>query len=380
MPELVSTHKKKCRARLIAFYLPQFHPIQENDTWWGKGFTEWTNTQKAHPLFDGHYQPHIPADLGYYDLFDLKIRKAQAEMALEYGIEGFCYWHYWFSGKQLLEKPLEGVLKTGEPNLPFCMGWANESWTGVWHGCPRRILIKQEYPGKKDEVAHFYSLLNAFKDRRYITVNGCQLFYISQPSKIPHIKRFIEHWRELAAKEGLKGIYFVGSKRSINETPNEYGLDAMVPNDPGFTFRYGLKLYNTLGYLCNRLSLECFSTSVKELISSRFSKPYVIDYKRYVDHSLSQMHRAEGEFPCVVPNWDNSPRCGVNGIVLHESSPELFRKHLRNAVDFVGNNDIENRIVFVKSWNEWGEGNYLEPDQKFGRRYLEVCRDEIYKK
>src|SRR5208283_1156501 len=166
-------------ARLIALYLPQYHPIPENDEWWGKGFTEWTNVVKAKPSFRGHRQPHIPADLGFYDLRVPETRIAQAELALEYGIGGFCYWHYWFGeGKKLLEKPFEEVLKSGEPDFPFCLAWANESWTGVWHGSPDKVLREQTYPGSNDDEAHFYYLLTAFRDSRYLKVDDRPIFYV----------------------------------------------------------------------------------------------------------------------------------------------------------------------------------------------------------
>ena len=165
-------------ARLIAFHLPQFHPIPENDEWWGKGFTEWTNTGKAKPLFPGHDQPKVPTDLGYYDLRLPEARKAQADLARKYGVEGFCYYHYWFGGKRLLERPVNEIIASGEPDFPFCLCWANESWTGIWHGAPRRMLMEQTYPGEADHRAHFEYLLTAFRDKRYITVDGRPRFVI----------------------------------------------------------------------------------------------------------------------------------------------------------------------------------------------------------
>ena len=197
-------------ARVIAFYLPQFHPIPENDKWWGVGFTEWTNVSKAKPLFKGHYQPKIPSDLGFYDLRVSETQVAQAKMAADNGIEGFCYWHYWFAGKRLLERPFNQVLKSGDPDFPFCLAWANYSWTGIWHGCPDRILIEQSYPGLKDYESHFKALVQAFHDPRYMKIEGKPIFIVYYPPGLPQPNRFTDYWNELALKNGLPGIYFLG--------------------------------------------------------------------------------------------------------------------------------------------------------------------------
>ena len=218
--------KLKTHARLIAFYLPQFHPIPENDKWWGNGFTEWTVVTSAKPLFPGHYQPRIPADLGFYDLRLPEVRIAQAELAKEHGIEGFCYWHYWLeTGKQLLERPFEEVLKSGEPDFPFCLGWANHSWKGVYFGAQGRNLIEQKYSGVNGCKTHFYNVLRAFSDEGYITVDGKQLFFVFAPKEIPDVKKFVDLWQEMALEEGLNGIYFVGGGLSAKDA-EEMGFDA----------------------------------------------------------------------------------------------------------------------------------------------------------
>ncbi|MSL46583.1 lipopolysaccharide biosynthesis protein, partial [Escherichia coli] len=215
----------KVKARVIAFYLPQFHPTPENDKWWGKGFTEWTNVGKAKPLFKGHYQPRVPADLGYYDLRMPEIREAQAEMAREAGIEGFCYWHYWFgNGRQILESPFNEVLTSGKPDFPFCLGWANESWTNKsWeagtHKVKETILLEQIY-NKTDHEKHFMALLSAFRDKRYITVDGKPLFLIFKPLNIPDVTSFITLWQNMAKENGLKGIYFVGIRQNMDSFSN----------------------------------------------------------------------------------------------------------------------------------------------------------------
>jgi len=372
------TRRSDCKVRLIAFYLPQFHPIPENDEWWGKGFTEWTNVAKATPLFRGHYQPHIPADLGFYDLRVPETRIAQAELAREHGIEGFLYWHYWFAGKRLLERPFNEVLKSGEPKFPFCLGWANDTWTGIWHGCPDKILIEQTYPGKKDEEAHFYTLLNAFGDERYITVDGHPVFLIYKPHMLPEPKRFIDHWKELAVKEGLKSIYFFGHAQTMQWKYEESGFDAMVPHNPGLTLHHAFDYFNSKRNFPDNVCLKLTKRKVKDFYKHVFSRPDVFLYKDYIKYALPELRKDFDEFHCVLPNWDNSPRCGANAFIFHDSTPELFKKHLREAIEQVAHREPEKRIVFIKSWNEWAEGNYLEPDQKFGKAYLHACKEEVY--
>src|SRR6266404_281138 len=196
--------------RAIAFHLPQFHPVLENDEWWGKGFTEWTNAAKAKPMFRGHYQPHVPADLGFYDLRVPETRAAQAQLARDYGIEAFCYYHYWFAGKRIIERPFNEVLASGQPDFPFCLCWANQTWTGIWHGAPNRILIEQTYPGPEDHIAHFRALESAFHDPRYVRVDGKPVFIIYSPTELPDARRTTDLWRDLARKSGLNDLFLVG--------------------------------------------------------------------------------------------------------------------------------------------------------------------------
>ncbi|ABQ26525.1 glycosyltransferase WbsX family protein [Geotalea uraniireducens] len=349
-------------ARLIAFYLPQYHPIPENDTWWGKGFTEWTNVAKAKPLFRGHYQPHIPADLGFYDLRVPETRAAQAEMAREYGIEAFCYYHYWFAGRRLLERPFNEVLASGEPDFPFCLCWANQSWTGIWHGAPNRILVEQTYPGFDDYSSHFQELLKAFTDRRYVTVDGKPLFLIFRPKEIPDPMRVIGFWREMAVKAGLKGLYLVGVTEEPDWIPQQLGFDAYV-----------ISRHPSIPWITRR-------TPIKWMIKQyqvKTGKPAIFSYEKdFAD--LQPIKIAHGDnYPCLLPNWDNTPRSKSNGLVLHDSTPEAFRKHVKKALEISRDKPDERKLVFIKSWNEWAEGNHLEPDLKFGRAYLEILRNEI---
>ena len=356
---------KQSIARVIAFYLPQFHPIPENDEWWGKGFTEWTNTAKAKPLFRGHYQPHIPADLGFYDLRVPETRIAQAEMAREHGIEAFCYYHYWFAGKRLLERPFNEVLETGQPDFPFCLCWANQTWSGIWHGVPERILIEQTYPGYDDHRKHFDLLFPAFIDRRYVTVDGKPLFMIFRPYEIPDIQKVTDFWRELAAKSGLKGLYLVGYTSESHWIPQEHGFDSSITDpfsfpNPGVSRRKPLKW-------------------LRQQYQKKTGKPEVFFSKDMLLKLQRDGVPRNGDHPCVVPNWDNTPRSGKNGFVFHESSPGIFKIYLQKALNIVQQLPPERRLIFVKSWNEWAEGNHLEPDLRFGRAYLEVVKDLILK-
>jgi hypothetical protein len=343
---------------IVAFYLPQYHPILENDEWWGAGFTEWTHVAKARALFRGHYQPNIPGELGFYDLRVPETRAAQAELAQRYGVSAFCYWHYWFGGRRILERPFNEVLESGEPRFPFCLGWANHDW----YGNPYRLLMEQTYPGLDDHTAHFYALLKAFSDDRYFTVDGKPLLYIFKPLLIPDAKRVTDHWRELAHRAGLKGLHLVGEGRTP-WNPFDYGFDAevrvgMPPPLDDLTWRRPVQ---TTRHLHRRL----------------LNRPTIYDYSAVCRMFLPQAEPGVVSYPCVVPNWDNTPRWGIDGIVLMDATPERFRTHLREALHRVDAQAEPCSVVFVKSWNEWAEGNYLEPDRRFGRGYLEVLREEL---
>lgn len=350
--------------RLIAFHLPQFHPIPENDEWWGKGFTEWTNTGKARPLFAGHRQPKVPADLGYYDLRLPEARAAQAELAREYGIEAFCYYHYWFGGRRLLERPVDEILASGEPDFPFCLCWANESWTGIWHGAPKRVLIEQTYPGEADHRAHFEFLLKAFRDRRYLTVDGRPLFLIYRAWQIPEVAGVLDLWNRLADEAGIARPFFVAvcSPNSAWDPLRHGFAGSVTPRMP--VLRQWVSWRDPLGKL-------------SRWWRARRGWPTVYRHRDVIDGMLSADTRGGTDYPCVIPNWDNTPRSGKRGLVLQGSTPELFRGHLRRAIALVAGNAPERQMVFVKSWNEWAEGNHLEPDTVFGRAWLEVVRDEL---
>jgi hypothetical protein len=353
-------------ARLIAFYLPQFHPIPENDEWWGKGFTEWTNVAKARPLFRGHYQPRVPADLGFYDLRVPETRIEQAKLAKQYGIEAFCYYHYWFAGRKILERPFNEVLLSGQPDFPFCLCWANGTWTGIWHGCQNRVLIEQTYPGYEDHRAHFDELLPAFLDKRYLTVEGKPLFLIYLPREIPDLHKVLDYWRSMAATAGLPGLHIVAilHKGDKNWDPKQDGFDASIKqNLPPLRSEVRLprrpipKLVHFYQELCG--------------------KPTIYRYEDVLLSMLPDKVSGVGTYPCLLPNWDNTPRSGRNGLVLSESSPELFRVQVKKSLQIMDKIPLEHKLIYIKSWNEWAEGNHLEPDIKFGKSYLEVIRDEV---
>ena len=352
------------RARVIAFHLPQFHPTPENDAWWGKGFTEWTNVAKARPLYPGHYQPHVPADLGFYDLRLPEARHAQAEMAREYGIEGFCYYHYWFGGgRRMLERPFDEILASGEPDFPFCLCWANHSWNSIWQGT-NDMLMEQTYPGWDDHAAHFDWLLQAFTDRRYLTLDGKPIFVIYKPDDIPDVRKVTDFWRERAVRAGLPGLYLIGvSHYNPGWDPRPRGLDAST--------------MQALPRRDGRIPRRYLLTKLKLLLQGNKHELTIWDYQDMLPMLLRRNQVDWPDYPLVLPNWDNTPRSGMRGLVLHDSTPKLFRRHLGEAISRVEDRPTAERIVFLKAWNEWAEGNYVEPDQKWGRAYLEAIREEL---
>lgn len=359
-----ATTTQSRRARLIAMHLPQFHPIRENDEWWGAGFTEWTNVTKAKPLFRGHKQPNLPADLGFYDLRVPEVREAQAALARRYGIEAFCYYHYWFAGKQLLERPVKEIVASGEPDFPFCLCWANGTWTGIWHGAPDRVLIEQTYPGAKDNEAHFRTVLPALRDRRYLTVEGKPLFMIYLPRQMPPVRAFIDQWRELARREGLAGLFFVG----LGPPPPRW--DATADGFDGSVSPYVPVVRPWTSWRQPFKKLRVSARRWRGL-------PTIYEYAEEVAKFYPDPFPQGNHFPVVLSNWDNTPRAGQNGSVLRGSTPELFRGALRKAIELVQAKSPEQRIVIIKSWNEWAEGNYLEPDKVFGHGWLEAVATEV---
>ncbi|WP_051450497.1 glycosyltransferase WbsX family protein [Actinospica robiniae] len=336
---------------VVAFFLPQFHPIPENDRWWGAGFTEWTHAAAARPLFDGHIQPRLPADLGFYDLRVPETRRAQWEMASQYGVTALCYWHYWFGdGAQLLARPAMDLLEN--PKLPhrYCLGWANQSWTGVWHGRGDEILQQQRYPGQADHVRHFQYLLPHFLDERYLKVEAKPVLYLFRPGAIPDLPGLAALWLQMAADAGLPGLYLVGDADGSWMRQADHPLDAAVWN-PAPPPR-GHELEQSFAGVPLREG----------------PRAYLYD-EIYAAWLLSGLPADVRQHPCVVPGFDNTPRSGSRGVLLHRPDPDVFEAAVETAVRRERAMPGP-RMVFVKSWNEWAEGSIMEPDQLFGRSFL----------
>lgn len=360
------------KAKVIAYYLPQYHPTSENDAWWGKGYTEWTTVAKARPLFKGHVQPKIPADLGFYDLRLPIIREQQAELAKEAGIDAFCYWHYWFgNGIQLLEKPLQEVVSSGKPDFPFCLGWANHTWhKKIWNSDVSRldqtVLMEMNYPGVQDYEDHFYKMLPTFQDKRYYKIDGRLVFLIYVVRDIPELDEFFSTWQNLARKNGLPPFYFIGHINDEKEMvyARQFAFDHLV-------------LENHFPAMSSK---HMNVNRAKTVLSMFFKKPLSV-YK-YADFiSKLDYHLVEENndiFPTVYPNWDTSPRRGAGGKILIDATPELFKNHVNRVLDILKDKDEQEKVIFLKSWNEWGEGNYMEPDLEFGKQRIQALHDALY--
>jgi len=329
---------------VIALHLPQFHPDASNDRNWGKGFTEWTNVTKSLPLYKGHVQPKLPTDQGFYDLRLSESRIEQMKLAKFHGIDAFCYYHYWFSGKTVLETTLKLMLENKNENFPFMLCWANETWTGIWHGSPNHILIKQEYPGEQDYIKYFNHLLPFFKDERYLKIKNKPLFSVWQPTEIPDSELFIKVFNDLALDNGFDGVHMIGMAHwHKNIDPIDIGYDRSIP------------LFMPPRQKANGAAPTIYNF---ELI-----------YDKFLPKKFNEKY-----YPCITPNWDNTPRSGINGMVFENNHPGLFARQLKDAIDWSKGKTTE-KIFFIKAWNEWAEGNFLEPDRRWGRSYLSVLKN-----
>jgi 2-polyprenyl-3-methyl-5-hydroxy-6-metoxy-1,4-benzoquinol methylase len=338
-------------AKALAFYLPQYHPIPENDEWWGKGFTEWTNVTRAKPLFPGHYQPHVPGELGYYDLRLPEVREAQAALAREHGISGFIYYHYWFHGKRLLERPFEEVLASGSPDFPFALCWANEEWTRNWDAQTGTVLMPQEF-GDEDDLAHIRYLAEAFKDERYITIDGRPLMLVYRPQQLPDPKRTFQIWRDEAKKLGIPDLYlcYVESWGPPPGGPQAFGMDASV----GFMPVTGDQVFTPVDGTRGQRIIDYPSSVEKQM-----RRPPPASYKR---------------FPSVMVGWDNTARRPYGATIFKDATPDAYERWLDWTVQTVARVPEEENYVFIVAWNEWAEGNHLEPDQRYGRAWLEATK------
>jgi lipopolysaccharide biosynthesis protein len=356
----------KNKIRPIAIYLPQFHPITENDNWWGEGFTEWTNVTKARPLFKAHYQPHLPAGLGFYDLRAIEAIEEQAKLAKENGIYGFSFYHYWFHGKRLLHEPIDIILKTKRPDFPFLLFWANESWSRRWLGEEKDILIKQDY-SEEDDRAHMEWLCDkVFSDPRYIRVDDKPVFVIYRPNDLPDADRTVKLFREIAVRKGFKGLYLVGN--NAHSPKNLGSFDIILNFEPqlgilekAFEDKWSFDRWrnNYFKFRINNGTLKVYDyTEVKQKMKSR--------------------KLPEKFLPCPFVGWDNTARRGDKGIMIVNADPKVFEESLEWSKQIVNKLPEEERLIFINAWNEWAEGNHLEPCIKYGSQFLNSVK-KIFK-
>lgn len=380
----MSTFINRGEKKVIALYLPQFHTIPENDKWWGTGFTEWTNTKKATPLFEGHYQPKTPLNENYYDLSDVTVMEHQADMAKKYGVYAFCYYHYWFkNGKKLLEKPIENMLKNPKVDIPFCLCWANENWSKNWDGGNREVIMEQDYGTKRDWEKHFLYLLAFFKDPRYIIIENKPLLVIYKPEQINKLNAMIDYWRKRCREEGFDGIVIVRQFPNSMYDPNfdDSRIDYSVKFEPASTQAYRHYCINKKPYL-----VPGRKENIKRIIKSLLPKEIVEKTRRhpaeqkltieYYDDAWDIILNQE---PCndklingAFVDWDNTAR-NVNGRMYLGASPQKFKKYMTALLKKESALDL----IFINAWNEWAEGAYLEPDEKYQYAYLEALREAI---
>lgn len=351
--------------RIISFYLPQFHPIPENDEWWGKGFTEWTNVVKARPLFNGHYQPHLPADLGFYDLRLPEIREAQAQIARDHGIYGFCYYHYWFNGKRLLNRPVDDVLNTDKPDLPFMLCWANENWTQTWDGQDKNVLIEQIYSEEDDKEHMEFLCKNVFQDQRYIKVSNKPVFALYRSDFLPDVKRTTSIWRQVAKRCGFHDLYLIKIDNSHDRSdPEKSGFDAALEFQPDWN------------NLPARIKPHIFSRLLHgaKIVKSPYVENSVFKYKDLVNKALAKAVPDYKYFRCITPSWDNSARKKSRAHIFIKSTPAAYGDWLDNILRSFKPYSEEENFIFINAWNEWAEGNHLEPCQKWGTKYLDETK------
>lgn len=355
--------------KLLAYYLPQFHEIPENNEFWGKGFTEWSNTKKAKPLYFGHYQPRVPYRENYYDLSDVNVMIEQMKLAKKYGIYGFCFYHYWFgNGKVLLQKPIENILKTPEADLPFCIAWANEDWVKTWHGSGggNRLLIKEEYGNEEEWRSHIDWMLKFFKDERYIKKDNKPVLLMYNTSNIPCRTKMFELWEQRVKEEGFDGIWLVAMKKDDNDRVKFDRVNASVSFEPRRT-RQGSAVFKSAW--C-QYKLKYGEKLSKVPILKRFIYTS-FDYDEVNQDILNRKHR-QNEYRGVFTDYDETPRRKEWSLLFKGSSPAKFGHYLEQNIK----KSIEegNEFLFINAWNEWGEGACLEPDQKYGFAYLKAVK------
>lgn len=367
--------EKNNKPVILAYYLPQFYPTEFNNKWYGTGFTEWTNVGKAKPLFSGHYQPKVPSELGYYDMRLPEIAERQSELAADAGISGFAYWHYWFgNGRTMLEMPIQRALETGKPDFPFCFAWANESWyKKMWDDNGSKALIsEQTYPGDEDIIAHFNYCLPAFKDKRYVRYNGRPVFIIYKPGQHPDVKHFMDKWNELIKTAGVAdGFYFVATIYKTEDATKfiDLGFDAV-------TYEAWSKLVSKLFYEDQNIFTKLKRVFINRILTPVFKKVKKLPYKKVLEVIWREgFDDREDVIPILVPNFDHSPRSGRKNYLIPDPTPENWAKQLDIVLDKVSQKD--NKLVILRAWNEWGEGNYMEPDLKYGRSFIDTLGNKM---
>ncbi|MDO9085545.1 MAG: glycoside hydrolase family 99-like domain-containing protein [Anaerolineaceae bacterium] len=344
--------------KLIAFYLPQYHPIPENDEWWGKGFTEWTNVSKAVPQFMGHYQPHLPGELGFYDLRVPEVQRRQVELAKKYGIYGFCFYYYWFNGKKLLEQPLDKFISDIEIDFPFCLCWANENWTRRWDGLEEDILIEQIY-SEENDLLLINDISKFFEHPNYIKIDGRPILIVYRAQNLPNPTLTAKTWRKYCLDKFIGNPYLVLAQTfGYSGNPNLIGFDAVVEFPP-----FGANLIDIQPKV--------------EWLSPDFSG-FLYDYQEVVNSLITKPKVDYQVFKTVMPSWDNTPRKNKKGSIFFGSTPWIYQRWLSQIIKQTKNfQKPEMQYVFINAWNEWGEGAYLEPDRKFGYAYLNATRKSL---
>lgn len=358
--------------KIIAFHLPQFHAIPENDLWWGKDFTEWTSTKKAKPLYKNHYQPKVPLNNNYYNMLEDEVMEWQMKLAEKYGIGGFCFYHYWFCGKKLLEKPIERLLNNHNANLPYCLAWANEPWTRAWNGKEgeKEILLPQDYGDEKDWIEHFNYLLQFFKDDRYIRINGKPVFLIYRSYNILKCNHMINTWNRLAKENNLNGLYMITMETGHEIDNRHMTFDASVEFEPMKTLKGWQDWINKTYY--NLKILE--KTENMPFFYKYFLNK--ISYDECYDIITKREHKGNKKvYLGAFQGWDNTARKGIYGYITEGGSPSKFQKYL--SLQIQRSKKLNNELLFINAWNEWSEGTYLEPDKKYGFAYLHAIKNAI---
>lgn len=364
--------------KIIPLYLPQFHRIPENDSWWGEGFTEWTNVKKAKQLFDGHYQPRIPLNDNYYDLTDVNTIKWQCKIAKQHGVYGFCFYHYWFNGKLLLEKPMKLFLDNPDINFNFCISWANHNWEDSWKASPgnEKILISHDFDDENDWIDHFNYLLPFFKDSRYIKEDNKPLMIIYIPNIITKLNKMLDLWTKMSIENGFNGIKFIFQSamsyhsKGWDRSKFDYGIEFQ----PGFV-NNKKSILTSLNLIKYTHKIKKFLGINKRLRISR-KKVEIMDYDKTWNKILKLKPSAKNAIPSAFVDWDNTPRKNVAGSIYIGANPEKFKYYFKKLI-LKSKLEYKSDKIFVFAWNEWAEGGYLEPDKKYGFAYLKAILEAL---